>query len=551
MPSIGNIVGRLWRVRSGNVAIMTAIGATVLIGAAAFAVDEGKMFIDRRTAQSITDLAALAAAVSPANAPLIAGGTVSRNGVALAAPLKVTVGRYVPDASLAVGARFVPAAAASANAVRVDLATSTQTIFGRIFRGADTLQINTTATAVSTAMASFAIGSRLLSLEGGILNQLLSQTLGGNVSLKAMDYRSLADLDINLFTYLDKLATRADLTALTYESVLDAEVGIGDAVAALHDSADGTSAVGRLLGRLAAATNAAGKLRLGNALSLGDYAKLSVASHPHEAVMVSALDLLNAAARLAGGDHQLALALDLGVPALANAYLELTVGEPARNSGWVAVGTTGAKVRTAQTRLALRVKVAPLGLPVQVDLPIYIEVAYGQATLTAMNCGSAATPRSATLAVSPGVVNAWIADMPGPNWADMGATPTPVAATLLNAPLIKIKGRAHADMGNMQPKSVQFSATDIERRTVKTVKTGDFLTSLTASLVSDLQLEANVIGLPLGVPGQLTALRTTLSAVTVPLDKALATILSFLGVGLGEADVWMNGLRCDRAVLVH
>ena len=52
-------------------------------------------------------------------------------------------------------------------------------------------------------------------------------------------------------------------------------------------------------------------------------------------------------------------------------------------------------------------------------------------------------------------------------------------------------------------------------------------------------------------PGQLAALRTTLSAVTVPVDKALATILSFLGVGLGEADVWMNGLRCDRAVLVH
>src|SRR5688572_6724299 len=49
---------------SGNVAIMGALLLPVGIAAAAFAVDEGSLYLERREAQSITDLAAIVAAAN-------------------------------------------------------------------------------------------------------------------------------------------------------------------------------------------------------------------------------------------------------------------------------------------------------------------------------------------------------------------------------------------------------------------------------------------------------------------------------------------------------
>jgi uncharacterized membrane protein len=43
---------------------------------------------------------------------------------------------------------------------------------------------------------------------------------------------------------------------------------------------------------------------------------------------------------------------------------------------------------------------------------------------------------------------------------------------------------------------------------------------------------------------------TTLSTATPAIDQVLNTVLQTLGVGLGQADVWMLGIRCDGAVLV-
>src|ERR671910_2335604 len=49
---------------SGNVAIMGALLLPIGIAAAAFAVDEGSLYLERREAQSITDLAAITAAAN-------------------------------------------------------------------------------------------------------------------------------------------------------------------------------------------------------------------------------------------------------------------------------------------------------------------------------------------------------------------------------------------------------------------------------------------------------------------------------------------------------
>ncbi len=35
------------------------------------------------------------------------------------------------------------------------------------------------------------------------------------------------------------------------------------------------------------------------------------------------------------------------------------------------------------------------------------------------------------------------------------------------------------------------------------------------------------------------------------LDALVNDVLRSLGIGLGEADVWVNGVRCDGAALVN
>lgn len=60
-----------------------------------------------------------------------------------------------------------------------------------------------------------------------------------------------------------------------------------------------------------------------------------------------------------------------------------------------------------------------------------------------------------------------------------------------------------------------------------------------------------VIGLGIPIPGLGALVGGILGAATGSLDQLLASVLSSLGVGLGQADVWVTGIRCDGAVLVN
>ena len=57
--------------------------------------------------------------------------------------------------------------------------------------------------------------------------------------------------------------------------------------------------------------------------------------------------------------------------------------------------------------------------------------------------------------------------------------------------------------------------------------------------------------------GRTLAAASTLEAdvkqagATGSIDQLLAQVLATLGVGIGQADVWVTGVRCDRAVLVN
>ena len=89
------------------------------MGLTALAVDIGKVYVDSRKAQSVTDLAAIVAAANLSNATNAASATVQKNQFPVSALTLVQPGVYTANAAVAPSARFVAPPAASANAVMV------------------------------------------------------------------------------------------------------------------------------------------------------------------------------------------------------------------------------------------------------------------------------------------------------------------------------------------------------------------------------------------------------------------------------------------------
>src|SRR6202000_1576992 len=163
-------IKRFWADERGNFAIMGAGLMTLVIGCAALGVDLGSIFADRRRTQSTTDLAAIVAASNLTNATNAASATVVKNNYPASALVSVQLGTYTANPAISPQSRYVTPAVGTANAARVTLPTQTPLNFARYLTGTNKFTITTTATASSTALASFAIGSRLLSLNGGLIN---------------------------------------------------------------------------------------------------------------------------------------------------------------------------------------------------------------------------------------------------------------------------------------------------------------------------------------------------------------------------------------------
>jgi uncharacterized membrane protein len=552
-----NLVRRFARDTSGNFAIMGAGCMVLVLGCAALGVDVGSIYADRRKSQSAADLAAIVAASNLGNATAAAAATVTQNGYPASALISVVSGSYTPNAALAPQARFVTPATGPANAARVTLRTQTPLYFARVFTGGSShFDITSTATAASTALASFAIGSRLVAINGSLLNAMLGSMLGTTLSLSAMDYSALVSARIDAFDFLSALATRLNLTGVTYSDVLNSNIKLPDLVAAMltaQQAANGSGAATTALQNVSlAVAGLATRIAASGLIDAGPYASMTVGTKPKAGVSVSVFDLLSAAGALANGSNQIAASVNLGLPGIAAVSLMATVGEHPQGTSWIAVGGQGASVHTAQTRVLLTIRLLGSGNVSAVNLPVYIEVASGTATLDAVSCSRPDVANSGvTLGVTPGVVDAWIGNGSAADMTNFTVKPNPGAATLVNLGAVTVTGRAHAGMGNTTPTSVAFSYPDITAQTKKTVTTTNFTASLTGSLLGDLSLQINVGPLGLPIPGLGGAVTVIIGGATASIDQVLAQVLATLGVGIGQADVWVSGIRCDGAVLVN
>jgi uncharacterized membrane protein len=157
-----------------------------------------------------------------------------------------------------------------------------------------------------------------------------------------------------------------------------------------------------------------------------------------------------------------------------------------------------------------------------------------------------------TLGVTPSLLDAWIANVSNYDFTNFQMAPNPGPANLANILAISVTGLAHASISNLSPQSVSFTYADIQQQTKKTVNTTDYLASLLSSVVGDLTLNASIAGLSVGLPQPLLqTLSGILATATTPVDQLLSGVLTTLGLGLGQADVWVTGIRCDGAVLVN
>lgn len=535
----------------GNVAFIAAACMVLVTGCAALGVDVGAVFTDKRRAQSAADLAAIVAASDLSRASRAAAATVAKNNYPPDSLVAVETGVYTANTSLGPQQRF-SAGTTPANAVRVTMQTRTPLFFGKVLTGDPTVNLRVTSVATTTQLATFAIGSRLAAVNGGLLNALLGQMLGTSLSLSAMDYQALADAKINLFDFMSALATRASLTGASYDTLLQSNLKITDIIGALQTSSTTSAASSALSNIGSALSGISTKIALGQLIDAGPYSNMTVGQQPKVGVDLAALDLLSATAQLANGTHQIAANLNLGLPGIAGITLQITVGERPVGSNWITIGQAGASVHTAQTRIFATIQLLGSGSVAAVNLPVYVEVASGTAMLNSVSCGYPDIASSKVeLGVSPGIVDAWIGNVTSAEMTNFSTRPNPPAATLVDLGAVKVTGRAHAAMANTAATNVNFTYADIQAQTRKTVTTTSFTSSLTASLLGDLTLAIQLGPLALPVPGLGPQVTSIISGATGSVDTLLNTVLQTLGVGLGQADVWVAGIRCDGAVLVN
>lgn len=537
------------RNEDGGIALISAVAMSALLGTTALAVDMGSVFLQTRRLQGTADLAALAAARDLDNAEAAALATARANG--WDGPLTVTVekGRYAADQ--AVQSRF-QSGAADPDAVRVRIESQTPLFFGKAFTGKGGTPIARQATAARADLASFSIGTRLAALDGGLANALLSGLTGSNVNLSVMDYDALADADVDLFDYLDALKVQLNLTAATYDEVLKANLTTGKALKALSRAlADkGQTRASNAARTLAIAAGDRTPADMNRLFDPGPYGTQGrVLGGSGAKVQLDALNLSKAVLELSNGARQVQLDLGTTVPGVADLKAWLAIGEPPNNAPWMTITSSrDVIVRTAQTRLYLEAGVGGSGLlaPAQIKLPILVEAASGAAKLQSMSCAS----DEAALDVAPGLGSLMIGEIDTGKLDDFKTALAPAPATIAKAPLFSVAGKAFVSLGGQAWQTVRFRQDEVRGRVVKTVSTNDLARATVSTLLGNLTLEANVLGLGLGESALTNAMASLLTPLAAPLDEVLYSLTAVAGVRLGQADVRMNGLRCRDAALV-
>ncbi|MET0547626.1 MAG: hypothetical protein ABWZ40_15110, partial [Caulobacterales bacterium] len=182
-------------------------------------------------------------------------------------------------------------------------------------------------------------------------------------------------------------------------------------------------------------------------------------------------------------------------------------------------------------------------------IPLYLEVASAQAKLSDISCDYSGAS-DVTLSVAPSVGELALTEIDKSRLDNFKSAMPITSAHLLKTALAQIHGKADVHIGGDNWQSVRFSKSDIKSGNVKTVQTNNIAGATVSSLLGNTQLSISALGLGLTTPQLSAGVGDVLKKAAVGLDPIVNSITGILGVGLGEADVRVNGVRCGGAALV-
>jgi uncharacterized membrane protein len=262
-------------------------------------------------------------------------------------------------------------------------------------------------------------------------------------------------------------------------------------------------------------------------------------------------------ARLYGSNHLADLGTTLSLPITntsVSAYL--SAGQPMAS---VALATVGTTIQTSQVRLALNVTAAKVNLGLasaEVTLPLYVQIASGEARVAAVPCQANGT--MATIAATPTAATVQVGAVSQAQLQDFSQTPAPgpatvVQLTVLGIPLtIQASGSAAIAAGAAT--NLNFTQAGIQSGTLQTAIGSDG-SHLIGGLANNLTLTVNGSGITGVVTGLLNStvmplLRPLLTSILSALDPTVDNLLRTVGLQLGTLDVTVHGVSCGRATIV-
>ena len=570
----------LWRDRRGAVAPMIAALGATLVGATGFALDAGLYYTANRELRAATEAAALAAAMSPADATARAGEALSRNGYDPAILRSVEVGRYCPDAATPADQRFDTTFArcpgdGRTNAVRIQTGMPSRQFLTRVLGSANPIpELGATATATRIDEAGVGITSGILTVTNALVNSvndLLGAILGVKLQLSTAEVEALMASDVDAGGFFDALAARVGESG-TYADLTARTVNLQDlllAAASAADRADTAAALTLVAGQVGAGY----PVPLSGLFGLGVWKDMPVGEaddRPALRAGINAYQLLAFAAQSGGGSIDASDALSrvvAGSTVRISAIASGPVDRPRFSFG--PAGETSAGTSALRIKLDLGLDLSILGIGVDA-VPVLIDVAAARADVSGIDCPDTAEQARDTrvsILASSGLVNAYIGQAP----ANAMTRPMPPLSASDIAParilsvlgIITVDARAVAQpvMGNsgtlvFGPGGQGSIGRPGTPGTAASIGNGSQAGTLISSLVSSLAasngLQVNGLGGTLAIRSQL------LSAIIAPVtglvggtvDPLLDNLLTALGIQLGHATLWVTGARCGVPVLV-
>jgi uncharacterized membrane protein len=589
--------------RTGRVPMRRQRGVTIVLAAiciglamtALGAIDIGHVYLARRDMKRTADLAAAAgvqlinSASGCAGASAEARSNATANGLPTGSAVAVQCGRW--DTSANPAPSYFSATGTPQNAIQVSVSENVPYFF---LGPARTIQA--TSIAEATNVGAYTIGTSLLAVGGpvcgtggssGLVNGILNALLGtGNgLQLSAASYCGLAGARFkisdlmaaaNALTVNQLLTTSVTVkglaqlmvTALSQTSVVNAD--LQTSVDALKTIAD-ANIPGSQTFPIGNSSGAPGLLALGLA---DTQAAFNATVSPFDALLVAAeIDQQGQSpVTVLGGLNLPGLSTNLSVQVIQPPVL--AVGEAGINP---ATGAYRTLASSAQVRAYLNVAIGTLGLnlgplgqlfSLNVNLPVNIEVAPGQAWLASTQCAATQAASQSNIGVETGLATVCVGDPPANQAASQafscGNPATIASAAVGGASVVAVQAALSVPLVNPQSGSVTFDGTVADADNTSSYQGTDSndlgtvmantLSSVSSQLSAPHALTATLLGVPISVSGIagpiLSLLTPALTSLLSQLDTVFIPVLQLLGAQVGISTIHDQSLTCGVSQLV-